>query len=355
MRLLFDCRSVRTPAGAYVFRGLTNGWLNDHRVSAVLAAVPAGFDRTWLPEGVEPLCVPAGGWLQHLRTAIPRIADRNLADIIFVPNGLPPADLRVVIYFQDLYHFRILSGPVTSLQGRAVELARAAWRRYAAPSCRLAVPVSTDIHHEVVRRLDIPIVMIPNGVDVGNARWASGGDRIVVMGGHGRRKGEDVALRAWVLVPARSRKGLRLALIGVEPSERRKELQQMAARLAIGDSVDVEGTMPRDDYLERIAASLLTISCSRMEAFGLPVAESLAMGAPLLASDLPSHRELIARAGAGESFPVGNAGALAARITAALEGDMPPRLTSAPFGWSWRDRARQHVDAYHDTPASTNR
>lgn len=292
-------------------------------------------------------------WLKHLRTELQQIADRAVADIIFVPNGLPPADPRVVIYFQDLYHFRIVSGSAP-LQVRAAELARATWRRYAAPSCRLAVPVSTDIYHEVVRRLDIPIVMIPNGVDVGSTRWTGGSDHIVVMGGHGRRKGEDVALRAWALLPVQLRKGLRLGLIGIEPSERRNELQQLAERLAIGDSVDVEGSMPRAEYLERIAGSVLTVSCSRMEAFGLPVAESLAMGAPVIASDISSHRELIARAGAGESFPSGDAAALARKIGAALDGGMPPRLATPPFGWSWRDRARQHVDAYHDTPAAAN-
>ena len=348
MRILFDARSVRTPAGAYVFRGLTRGWLNDHRVEAVLAAVPPRFDCSWLPEGVEPICTQETGWLQYLRTELPRIADRAVAEIIFVPNGLPASDPRVAIYFQDLYHFRILAGPAMSLRGRAVELARAVWRRHAAPSCRLAIPVSTDIYHEVVRRLDIPIVMIPNGVDVGSARWAGGGEQILVMGGHGRRKGEDIALHAWALMSAGSRKRHRLELIGVEPGNRREELQRLAERLAINDSVDVGGAIPRAAYLERIGTCVLAISCSRLEAFGLPVAESIVMGAPVIASDIPSHRELIARAGAGEAVPAGNAGALAARIHVALDGMMPQRLTSAPIGWSWRDRARQHVDAYRD-------
>jgi glycosyltransferase involved in cell wall biosynthesis len=346
MRILFDARSVRTPAGAYVFRGLTTGWLTDARVEAVVAAVPAGFDSTLLPEGIEPLRLDGGGWLQHLQTELARSADRVNADTIFVPNGLPPRDPRVVIYFQDLYHFRILAA--TTLQGRAVELARAVWRSRAAPLCRLAVPVSTDIHHEVVRRLDIPIVMIPNGVDVGGCRWVGGTDRVVIVGGHGHRKGEETAVRAWARISATARSGVRLALIGTEPRARRNSLLQMANDLSIADTVSIEGTLPRNEYLDRIATSALTVSCSRMEAFGLPVAEALAIGAPVLASDLPSHRELVARAGAGETFPAGNVAALATRLTSALQGSMPPQLSSPPFGWSWRDRARQHVDAYHE-------
>jgi glycosyltransferase involved in cell wall biosynthesis len=349
VRILFDARSVRTPAGAYVFRGLTTGWLNDHRVSAVLAAIPPGFARELLPEGVEPVPAPDGGWVRHLRTVLPHMADAVRADIIFVPNGLPPSDSRAVIYFQDIYHFRLLQSPGKSLAARASNVARAVWRARAAPACRLAVPVSTDIHREVVRRLHIPIVMIPNGVDTGAARWSGDGERVIVMGGRGRRKGEDVAVRAWSKVPVSARMGRRLEVIGVEPAPRRNELQALGERLGVQGELSIEGSMPRDCYLERIARGALAISCSRLEAFGLPVAEALVLGAPVLASDLPSHRELIARGGAGDTFPSGNADALAARLTSALNGQLPDRLRSSPFGWSWRERARQHIDAYRDS------
>ena len=353
MRILFDARSVRTPAGAYVFRGLSTGWLNDARVSAVLAAVPPGFERDLLPDGVEPIRAPESGWLQHIRMELPRIADGARADIIFVPNGLPPNDARVVIYFQDLYHFRLLISPGKSLRARASNVARAIWRSRAAAGCRLAVPVSTDIHREVVRRLHIPIVMIPNGVEVGAARWTGGSDRVVVMGGRGKRKGEEIAIRAWARLDPSARSGLRLDVIGVEPAGRRDDLRALAVHLGVGGSVVVDGTMPRDAYLERVALGRLAVSCSRLEAFGLPVAEALVMGAPVLASDLPSHRELVARAGAGDTFASGNAEALAARLASALGGALPERLSGSPFGWSWRERARQHVEAYaQPAPAS---
>jgi glycosyltransferase involved in cell wall biosynthesis len=348
MRILFDARSVRTPAGAYVFRGLTTGWLNDHRVSAVLAAVPAGFERELLPEGVEPICAPDSGWLQHIRKELPRVADGVRADVIFVPNGLPPRDPRAVIYFQDLYHFRPFVGRGVSISAHGANIARAIWRWRAAPECRLAVPVSTDIHREVVRRLQIPIVMIPNGIEVGAARWTGGGDGVVVMGGRGGRKGEEIAIRAWSRLPSTLRKDRRFDVIGVEPAARRDELRALAARLGVADGLSVEGTMSREAYLERIADGAFAVSCSRLEAFGLPVAEALVLGAPVIASDLPSHRELMARAGAGESFESGNSDALARRMAAALRGTLPARLTGSPFGWSWRERARQHVDAYRE-------
>jgi glycosyltransferase involved in cell wall biosynthesis len=200
----------------------------------------------------------------------------------------------------------------------------------------------------VVRRLHIPIVMIPNGIEVGAARWTGGGDRVVVMGGRGGRKGEELAIDAWSRLPASLRNGLRLDVIGVEPAARRDTLRALAARFGVKDQVSLEGTMPRDAYLERIAGGLLAVSCSRLEAFGLPVAEALVLGAPVIASDIPSHRELMARAGAGDSFPSGNADALARRLAQALRGNLPEQLRGSPFGWSWRERARQHIDAYHE-------
>jgi glycosyltransferase involved in cell wall biosynthesis len=154
------------------------------------------------------------------------------------------------------------------------------------------------------------------------------------------------AIKAWGLLASGIRRAHRLLIIGVQPEARAAELRAVARRLVGDESVEVLGGLPRERYLQHIAASHLAVSCSRLEAFGLPVAESLVMGAPVLASDLPSHRELMARASAGDSYPVGNVRALAAALARAIRGGRPPRLTTPPFGWGWRERARQHIDAY---------
>ncbi|MGI9077949.1 MAG: glycosyltransferase [Gemmatimonadaceae bacterium] len=347
LRILYDARSVRTAAGRYVLLGLTIGWRSDPRVSEVFVAVRGDFDHASLPAGINPLVLRDAGWIGHVRTVLPQLTRSARADIIFSPNGFPPRDPRAVVYFQDLYHFRLWSSGELSLRDRTGNIMRALWRGFALPKCMLAVSTSSQIEQEVTRRVPIPVRMIPNGVDIGSMRWTGGDDMVFVMGGTGARKSEALALRAWASLDfSRAASNTRLEIAGVEPAARRVQLCALTESLGISRSVRITGAISRDDFLERIARCRVAISCSTLEAFGLPVAEALALGAPVLATDIPSHVELIQRAGAGETFPVNDHTALAERLCRTLAGGSPSRLAEPPVGWSWEDRAREHIDAY---------
>ena len=346
VRILFDARSVRTTTGSYVFRGLTSSWREDQRVGEVLAAIPPEFDGSGLPDGVVPVRLPAnGGWLRHVLISLARAADRVGADVIFCPNATGPRDGRAVLYFQDLFHFRY-GDPDVPLRSQVLETARAMWRSFSAVRMGLGVAVSRVIADDAKRDVrGLAIVEIPNGVEVGAARWTGEEDVVYVAGGAGFHKSEETAVRAWSRLKHRGLATV-LAIGGVEPSARRVQLQRMVNDLHLGDSVVICGALPRAAYLERIARARLTLVCSQLESFGLPVAEALAMGAPVLCSDIPAHRELLARAGSGESFPARDDAALAARLSSALDGGVPRRLASVPHGWDWKTRAREHIDAY---------
>ena len=346
MRILFDARSVRTTTGAYVLKGLTSSWRQDARVAEILVAVPAGFDTSSLPADVTFVPLPPGtGWLRHLTVALPRAADRARADVIFCANGTGPWDARAVLYFQDLFHFHYRSGGL-SLRGQVLEIARGAWRSLSASNSGLGVAVSHTIADDAKQTVrGLTVVEIPNGVDVGSVRWSGEQDVVYVAGGTGARKSEETAVRAWGRIRKQSGDAA-LEIGGVEPSARRADLQRLIRELGLDGRVRVSGALPRDAYLERIARARLTVCCSRLESFGLPVAEALVMGAPVICSDLPAHRELLARAGAGECYPVGDDAVLADRVGRALDGQLPPRRTSVPEGWDWLARGREHIDAY---------
>lgn len=346
MRILFDARSVRTPAGAYIFRGLVTGWRADPRVTALFASVTSSSRLDGIPDGVDLVRAPDTGWVRYLARALPALATRCNADIIFSPNATPPRDERAVLYFQDLKHVRRDQHHRLSWRDRAGERARSAWRRMAAPRCAVAVCVSEDIASDVRRSLPLPVATIPNGVDVGGVRWSGGRDALVVMGGIGPWKGEEVAVRAWGALERTARGDAVLEVIGVEPPARRESLLSLGAQLGVSDSVSVRGVIGRDAFLRAVAEARAAISCSEFESFGLPVAEALLMGAPVICSDLPAHLELLGRASAGASFRAGDPHALAERLRELLGGNSPPRCEVPPRGWSWLDRARQHVDAF---------
>lgn len=345
MRILIDARSVRTPSGRYILQGLAAGWRDDTRVSAVIAAVPRGFLMSDLPDGVAPIRVASSNWATHLLTELPRAADRARADVVFCPNGIGPADQRVVVFLQDMYHFAFKaassSAPQIALQ-RAIRMGiRALSHRH----YKVAIAVSATIAREAERRFHLPIEIVPNGVDVEGLRWTGGDSAVVVLGGIGARKDEQTAVKAWGLLRERP-KGITLAIVGVEPKTRRMSLRVLARQLGVAGSVSVRGTVSRSRYLGHLSKCRLAISCSRLESFGLPVAEALAMGAPLACSNIDAHADLAASAGGGRLFAAGNVGELAAIIETALAGDPPPRTSASLDGWDWASRAAQHVDVF---------
>jgi len=345
MRILIDARSVRTPSGRYILQGLATGWRDDTRVSAVIAAVPRGFLMSDLPDGVAPLRVTSSNWATHLLTELPRAADRARADVLFCPNGIGPADPRVVVFLQDMYHFAFKaassSAPQIALQ-RAIRMGiRALSHRH----YKVAIAVSATIAREAERRFQLPIEIVPNGVDVEGLRWMGGDSSVVVLGGIGARKDEQTAVKAWSLLRERP-KGVTLTIIGVEPKTRRMSLRLLTRQLGIASSVSLRGTVSRPRYLGHLSKCRLAISCSRLESFGLPVAEALVMGAPLACSNIDAHADLVAGAGGGTLFAPGDAAELAAIIEAGLAGDSPPRASESLEGWDWASRAAQHVDVF---------
>lgn len=346
MRILFDARSVRTPSGLYVFQGLATAWCDNPRVSAVFAAIPEEFDSSGVPTGVEPVRHESASWLRHVGTVLPRVADRVHADIIFSPNASPPRDERSVMFFQDLYHFRPRVSKEERVRSWVGRTTRASWRAVVAPVALLGVAVSTEVLAHVRRRVRVRSVLIPNGVDVGGYHWTGDRHEVVVMGGIGSRKDEGVAIRAWARLPPSTRAGLTLHIIGAEPAVRRDALVTLAASLGVAGSTAITGQIQRDAFLEFVARARLSISSSRLEAFGLPVAEALALGAPLVCTDIPAHRELMRRAAAGWHFTPHDSVDLSRRIESALKGDGPPRMVPAPEAWTWRARASEHLDAY---------
>jgi glycosyltransferase involved in cell wall biosynthesis len=103
----------------------------------------------------------------------------------------------------------------------------------------------------------------------------------------------------------------------------------------------------RSSYLRASAVVLPSF----YEGFGLPLAEAIAHGTPVICTDLPSYREQIDRLEAGryvQIVPVGDAESLAGAMAARIALGSPAAaervsISRAAERWTWRDVAEAYL------------
>jgi glycosyltransferase involved in cell wall biosynthesis len=117
-----------------------------------------------------------------------------------------------------------------------------------------------------------------------------------------------------VLLDALARiQGPSVHAVVIGDGELRESYARQATQLGLSGRVHFTGRVPDADLPAYLAASdvLVLPSVTRGEAFGLVLLEAMACGKPVIASNLPGVRSLVAQTGGGEVVPPGDAGALA--------------------------------------------
>lgn len=111
----------------------------------------------------------------------------------------------------------------------------------------------------------------------------------------------------------------RLMILG--EGSRRTELESLARELEVADDVALTGQV--NSALPYLRSASLFVLSSQWEGFGIVLAEALAMGVPVVATDCPSGpAEILENGRYGLLVPVGDADALAAAMRRTL--DAPP-------------------------------
>lgn len=106
---------------------------------------------------------------------------------------------------------------------------------------------------------------------------------LVYMGSFMHYKNVGLLARAMNLLP-----GYRLRLMSRVPAEERARLEALAP----AGSLDFLDGVSDDEYAEALRGARALVSASRDEGFGLPVVEAMALGTPVLLSDIPIFREI---------------------------------------------------------------
>jgi phosphatidylinositol alpha-mannosyltransferase len=217
------------------------------------------------------------------------------------------------------------------------------------------IAVSEAARTTLVHHLGGDAVLIPNGVTVSRfekaeplAGWPGEGGAIGFLGRIDEpRKGLSVLLRAFCLIGA-ERPGLRLLIAG--PGD----TGEVAARVpaSLRDRVVLLGQV--SEAVKVQVYHSVDVFCAPNtggESFGIVLAEAMAAGAPIVASDLDAFRRVLRGGRAGELFASGDAADLAAAIGRLLDdpqrrAELSAAASAAVRDYDWTKIARDVVKVY---------
>ncbi|NLG83300.1 MAG: glycosyltransferase family 4 protein [Firmicutes bacterium] len=304
-----DARPMRRAHGTGI------GSYTTQLVKALARVKGIELQLVWDPAEPRPYLPGASfldlGWDETLeQTLLPQWLDESHARVYHLPqNGLGrPRRLSVplVITLHDVIPFRLPEMVRPSyLKKFLTEVPEAV------VTARRVITVSEAARTEICMVLDLApekVVVIPvkPGVifrprdrrvarKILARRYGLGGRFILYVGGYNPRK--NVATLIWAFarivrfLPARQR----LVLLGTTgPATER--LAALASALGIEREVVFPGFIPRRHLPLFYTAADLFCYPSLYEGFGLPPLEAMACGTPVVASAIPSHREILGEA-----------------------------------------------------------
>jgi phosphatidylinositol alpha-mannosyltransferase len=204
--------------------------------------------------------------------------------------------------------------------------------------------------------------IIPNGIPVEDYASAVGAPkvdgRVLFVGRAERRKGLGVLLQAFTLL----RERVPHATLVVAGATRRQLLE--TDRNGTGLPVDLAGVkalgwIADEEKIAHLAAAEIVCAPSlAAESFGIVLAEAMAAGVPVVASDLPGYRAVLRDGQAGRLTPPGDPVALADALYDLLQDEDERRRlaaagSAAAAELSWSRVTDSIEEAYADALAAT--
>lgn len=258
------------------------------------------------------------------------------ADVIHVHNYHAPTVLPAVIKARTKVVFTPHYLGVSPHPRARAE--HAAYRKLAGPILRRANPsiIHVSNHEAVEFRRDLggpvsdDIHVIPNGVRVDELRQAepiiSNGPLVLLASRIEAYKQPQAVLAAIRELPT-----VHVAVAGDGPHL--PTLRRLAEEYQVSERVTFLGRLDWPQLTRWYRAADVFVSMSTRECYGMAVAEALAAGAGVVASDIPSHREVVTAAGYPTQFllPVSaSAEELASAIGTAMGMRVSPGARPVP-------------------------
>jgi glycosyltransferase involved in cell wall biosynthesis len=284
-----------------------------------------------VPEGIEPIELPAR--VQELRMAVrvPLLLRRLRPQLVHFVHSLPlSVPCPAVLTVQDLSFERD-----RSLMGaRETGIFRFVVPR-SARRARRVFAISQRTKDDLVELYGLPpekVVVTPLAPDAAFRPGGTRGEYLLLPASIEPRKNPLAAADAAAAV------GRTLVVVG--PERDRELADELRARGA-----DVRGYVPKEELVRLMQEAAALVFPTQHEGFGLPVAEAMASGTPVVATPDRAVREL-----GGEAVAYAEPGELA---------DVLARVLADPEPWSraglerarslsWDRTARLTADVYRD-------
>ncbi|HWG62824.1 MAG TPA: glycosyltransferase family 4 protein [Streptosporangiaceae bacterium] len=336
-----------------------------HEVSVISPA----DDDTPLPDYVVPaghaVPVPYNGSVARLSFGflsarrVRRWVREGKFDVLHVHEPAAPSLSLLACWVAD--------GPIVATVHTAIPRSRFMHAAYPALQTALEkingrIAVSEAARTTLVEHTGGDAVLIPNGVTVRRYEkasplpgWPGEGGALGFLGRMDEpRKGLDILLRAFTELGT-ERPGLRLLIAG--PGDVADVLARVPA--ALRPRVILLGQVSEEDKA-RVYHSVDVFCAPNTggESFGIVLAEAMAAGAPIAASNLDAFRQVLRGGKAGELFETGDASALARAAGRLLDdpqrrADLSAAASDAVRAYDWPMVARDVVQVYEAVVAAS--
>ncbi len=366
MKILFDCRYTRIDRHDGISRYTTGLVTELARLHPVTMLISDHRQRAMLPDLPWELISSPTSIREPF---VARHVNRLEPDVVFTPMqtmGSWGRTYRLAVTLHDLIYYTNRTPPVEfSWPIRVIwRLFHSAWwpQRAILNAADVVVTVSNTTknlisQHDLTRK---PVEVVPNAALPVPSTDSSSGvaprarpatKRLVYMGSFAHHKNVETLVRTLAYLP-----DYELHLMSTITREVRALLDSLVpdARVIFHNGVS------DDQYCALLRESTALVSSSRDEGFGIPLIEAMAVGTPVVVSDIPIFRE-IGQSAASYADPDDPATFAQAIRDLEKEGEWEARsIASAARAadFSWKQSARALLDVLtrlHGAPGARDK
>lgn len=176
-----------------------------------------------------------------------------------------------------------------------------------------------DVYHTDEKKIRVEHIFLvdPFDNDLGLRSVVSVPGRVVCVGQIRPSKGQDILVRAAVMLS--DCPGFEIEFVGSGENER--ALHALASELGVANLCTFTRSVPHADVFRKMALAAVCVVPSRDEAFGLVCVEALAVGTPVVGSNVGGIPEIIRDGLDGFLVPPEDPEALASALRGILESE----------------------------------